>query len=400
MIKIYQFYKNDNIAFKELIKKIILVPIIFICLYNGWLFLNQIKTSPAGYLVEARKNPHAVLLNDGRIYIIGGVENNYSNSLSAEIYNPKTKKSHKVATFKFPICDDGFSVTALKNGKVLISGGQYCGNKHPKEMFSNLAYLYDPKTNSYKLAGKMSDVHSEHNATLLDNGNVLITGGASTTIDLYDYKKNIFIKEGKYCHLKYKKNEAILMRQGAILLKNGNVLITGGGGCDHSNDYSNQTEIFYPKKHIAKQNLPLNVNRGYPNLSMLKNNSVLISGGTNKNSYYVLQLETINLNSSQVNISGKMDSRAAYTTNSLRDGSVIFAGGETGFAEGAKTLKSMYIYNPKDKSYEFFGNMRKPRAGHIAITLKNGNIIFIGGTNSKLIEVYKPKNIGDKNDSL
>jgi hypothetical protein len=59
------------------------------------------------------------------------------------------------------------TATLLPNGKVLVSGG--VGIDKPAE-------VYDPGSGTWDAAGFMFEYHGVHTATLLPNGKVLIAG--------------------------------------------------------------------------------------------------------------------------------------------------------------------------------------------------------------------------------
>ncbi len=372
-------------------KKNLVIGLALVCLcfigYNIGLKINHIVTQPAGHLIVARSGHHAVLLNDGRIYIVGGDETNRS----AEIYDPKTKKSKLVASLPEQLHDQEFSATALKNGKILIAGGRHSIPGASYIPYSKTAYIYDPVKDVFEPALSMTDTHMEHKAVLLNDGNILIIGGNhSSIIDLYNSKTNKFINYGKYCTPKeIESNKDInLARQGVILLNNDNILVVGGGECNISHSYSAQAKIIDTKNNTASPTSNLYVNRGYPKITLLNDGNVLVSGGTNEVSY-VTELEIYDALKRTFSIAGNMDKRRGYTTSLISNGKVIFAGGVSGIAQTLHDLSSIYAYNPSDKSYKFFGNMRKIRVGHTATTLNDGSIVFIGGTKDKLIEVYK-----------
>jgi hypothetical protein len=68
----------------------------------------------------------------------------------------------------------GYSVTALPNGKILLAGGwdgsAYVGS----------CYLFDPGARTFVPTASLAIPRSGHEATLLENGKVLITGGKGT----------------------------------------------------------------------------------------------------------------------------------------------------------------------------------------------------------------------------
>ena len=68
------------------------------------------------------------------------------------------------------------SATLLQDGRVLIAGGYHVDSKGDYQ-YHDEAYLFDPATNTFSSAGKMKDARSDHTATLLKDGRVLVVGG-------------------------------------------------------------------------------------------------------------------------------------------------------------------------------------------------------------------------------
>lgn len=385
---------------KKIGKKIVVgLLIIVLIIVNVWfqdykkgLMTENVITQPAGHLIEDRSDHHAVLLNDGRIYIVGG---DHKTNKSAEIYDPKTKKSKRVADLPEPLLKQEYSVTVLNNGKVLISGGRkdIPGNSKIPIYYSKTAYVYNPVNNIFEPALSMTDTHMEHKAVLLDNGDVIVTGGnRSSIVDMYNPNTNKFTSFGKYCSpSELKKIKYVdLARQGAIKLNNGKVLVLGGAGCDNTDDYSAQAKIIDTKNGKIFQTASLRVNRGYPTLTLLKDGRVLVSGGFNMKDAHLKDLEIYDPQKGVFVDGGKTDERVGYTATLLPNGKVLFAGGGAGYGQAGYGIGSMYVYDPNTQSYTFLGNMKRKRAGHTATVLKDGSIVFIGGSGHREIEIYKP----------
>src|SRR5262245_14693683 len=64
------------------------------------------------------------------------------------------------------------AATLLPNGKVLVSGGVNCGVE-----LLNTTELYDPATGTWSYSGSLSGGLRAHTAILLPNGKVLVVGG-------------------------------------------------------------------------------------------------------------------------------------------------------------------------------------------------------------------------------
>lgn len=157
---------------------------------------------------------NAILLSNGNVLIFG---NNIVNKEThtqigiTELYDPITNKFTIIDKTSKLIFE--FTATLLKSNKILLAGN---ANQLP-------AYLYD--TNNGKLneiqnhmRGKCFDASCT--SIFLRNGKVLIVGTDKLNQELYVPNKNKFIGTGK---LNYP-----LCGQTATLLNSGDVLITGG----------------------------------------------------------------------------------------------------------------------------------------------------------------------------
>jgi hypothetical protein len=68
------------------------------------------------------------------------------------------------------------TATLLKNGKVLIAGGGNLADMYSQDIYAS-AELYDPATGTFTPTGSMTAARIDAAATLLRNGKVLIAGG-------------------------------------------------------------------------------------------------------------------------------------------------------------------------------------------------------------------------------
>jgi hypothetical protein len=142
------------------------------------------KFVATGDMTIARMLHYATALNDGDVLIVGGVTGGGTNFFfsgqnylaSAELYDSGQGRFSSLSTADTGEHDgsNGSAVT-LANGKVLIAGGL------DGEVIVNNARLYDPAERKFLRTGSMTSERMKHVATLLSNGQVLVTGGIKTT---------------------------------------------------------------------------------------------------------------------------------------------------------------------------------------------------------------------------
>lgn len=341
-----------------------------------------------------RQGHHAVLLKDGRVLIIGGsINSSGATTDTAEIYDPVKKKFTLTDKLKMKL-SNGYAVTLLSDGKVLISGGvEYLqptnGRSELVAKIVSTLQIYNPETNKFKLIGNMKMPRKNHTATLLPDGQVLIVGGESTN------GTTKFIRNVEVFNPKTNKTRIIgetinsYSCQSAILTKEG-VFITGNRFSDYS---SKDSELYDFKsgKFIAVGDL--NISRGAPELILLKNGDVLIFGGTlhdeGKNSVEVYHHDMKNIDELK-----NVYIRESASATLLKDGNILFTGG-SGPGLDISFYKKAEIYDTNSKTFTKIGNMKKVRAGQTSTILNNGTVLITGGgTCDKVLkssEIYNYK---------
>ncbi len=117
----------------------------------------------------------ATLLRDGKLLVAGGSAA-AGPLAAAELYDPATGSWSATGTMSTP--RTGHTATLLPDGKVLVAGGEATvprGLNEPPSLAS--AELYDPATGSWTATGSMTTSRSGQSATLLRDGKVLVAGG-------------------------------------------------------------------------------------------------------------------------------------------------------------------------------------------------------------------------------
>jgi hypothetical protein len=152
---------------------------------------TQTFTAIANPMTDARAMHTATLLSNGTVLIVGGIDRvaevlfGFGASAvavnTAEIFDPSAQTFTAVVS-KMPLGAAGQTATVLQNGKVLIAGGFEIAPVPALGSSINQAELYDPATQTFIGTGSLIDDRVLHTATLLSNGQVLITGGATVTV--------------------------------------------------------------------------------------------------------------------------------------------------------------------------------------------------------------------------
>jgi len=169
------------------------------------------------------------------------------------------------------------SVTRLSSGKVLLAGGR-----------DNATHtlLFDPATESWSYQGQLAEGRAWHTATLLDSGQVLVTGG---DYSLRGQRRSAELYEpatGTWSSVQ--PLPEALSGHAATLLYSGKVLVTGGYNLDswyHNADpartaaylFDPATRAWSPAGHMSR------VRRNHVSIR-LYSGSVLVAGHARDNS--------------------------------------------------------------------------------------------------------------------
>lgn len=226
--------------------------------------------SPASPMLEPRSGHTATLLSDGKVLIVGGMRRNQDFYRSAELYDPVEGKFHLAG--EISVGRVGHVAVLLGSGKVLIAGG-WIGHG-----CTDSAELYDPATGKFAvLPAKMTSRRGNPRATLLANGDVLITGGGEhdspsgvASAELFRMSDMTFhdlpsMHFGRVSHT-------------ATLLRDGRVLIVGGRG----EKVNAVAEIFDPKTLRFTPTGSLRTARYKHTAGLLPDGRVLVAGGSDE----------------------------------------------------------------------------------------------------------------------
>jgi hypothetical protein len=245
--------------------------------------------TPTGGMSMSRANATATLLDAGRVAIIGGqtwnqATNMWVDTASVELFDPEGDGG--IGTFE---SGGGLSVarqqhtatlvtTAGEARKILVAGGWSSTTWQQIQS----AELYDPSTQSSSTAFDMVASRSQHTATLLANGKVLVAGGwiggpwPAPFSELFDPADESFSAVPDNPEGPWRSEHA------AVLLTAephaGKVMLIGGSGF-----YPNlaaATDLFDPATSSWSAGPSLVTPRMRPTATLLAGGRVVVAGGS------------------------------------------------------------------------------------------------------------------------
>jgi hypothetical protein len=277
-----------------------------------------------GGMIDARMRPTTVALADGRVLVAGGRGGPEGSVIfvEAELYDPATGTFS--ATGSLSVRRYVPSAVLLDDGRVLVVGGS---NRDEGTLAS--AELYDPATGLFTATGGLSegrDVNAQ--AVRLDDGRVFLAGGYNdagplASAEAYDPATGVFTPTGS---LPEPRGDHAL-----AMLADGRVLVVAG--YDANFEFALTAQLWDPATGQFSATGSLNHGRANPIAIRLDDGRVLIAGGstTGSGDLNVATAEVYDPATGQFTDVGDMITpRSHGRADRLADGSVLFMGGWAG----------------------------------------------------------------------
>ena len=243
-----------------------------------------------------------------------------------------------------------------------VSSVMGCGNPVPTspEATSDLQ--------GFEVAGTMTERRFWHAAVLMQDGKVLITGGAATdspgnvpsslfraSTEIFDPATGNFEQKGRHV-------PALRALDMGILLPDGRVLIAGAAQAPLEL-YNPQTGRITPEPYD-------------PAFAIIS--SMTLLGQWEDSHLYLAGRRHIRSPppGGFAALPGTVRIRRGHTATRLRDGRVLIAGG----SNASGMVKECEIYDPSSNTLTRTGDLRYERREHRAILLGDGSVLVIGGT--------------------
>ena len=330
---------------------------------------------PTGNLNTPRRLHTATRLQDGKVLVVGGRDNDGNFLNSAELYDPATGAWS--ITGSLSTARIAHTATLLQSGKVLAAGGGVPPSP------PNTAEVYDPATGTWSATGSLAAAHSGHAAILIPNGKVLVVGGTAgfsmlNNAELYDPVAGTWGPAGNPTWSR--------IGHTATLLQNGSVLVAGGivGPYDADIEFpAASTAELYDPGSGSWRTVGSAIRLYSHTATLLPSGKVLMAGGFNVQATCAGCLAVTRRDAELYDPAGEAWSftgsllvgHVGHTASLSPSGKVLVAGGGFDGADGEAEL-----YDPDSGLWTATSSLSVGRAGHRATLLLNGNVLVEGGT--------------------
>lgn len=288
---------------------------------------------------------------------------------------------------------EGQTVTKLNDGRVLVAGGEIRLNGN--DDYLDKAYLYVPKEKKFIQTGTMVAPRTEHTATLLKDGRVLVVGGKNKgkylkSAEFYDPKTGLWTAAPSMYQSRWG-HAAVRLAD-----KDNMVLVTGGFG---SSDSISSMTLYHPgQKMWISPPASMNEARRYHTMTRLKSGKVLVVGGlkgSKMSEYYSSgTLELFDAGGTIAKLPDEMHwKRLGHTSTLLDTGDVLIIGGFCW--KDCSGTKVNDLYQATTGKLTKLSYLGKPPTGHSSVKLKSGKVLTMGRNDNdaalrKQAVIYNP----------
>jgi hypothetical protein len=282
----------------------------------------------------SRQSHTATLLRNGKVLLAGGLGGGTQYLDAAELYDPATKTF--ALTGRMTVARANHEAVLLADGRVLLVGGVGTG-----WTFLASAEIYDPATGTFTATGSMREPRESHVAVALQDGRVLVVGGhrgrgratvISRTAEIYDVGTGRFAPTGEMTIRRHKHD--------AVALDDGRVVVLGGADERDNEGIYTSVEVFNPASGRFQAARPMRLGRyKHRGTSLLRpGGTLLLAGGAPQAEEYDAVSGTSVVVGGDARMAGQFSAAA-----SLPDGRVLITGG---YGQGRGPRSSAWIYEP------------------------------------------------------
>ncbi|MEU9160392.1 kelch repeat-containing protein [Streptomyces sp. NPDC048424] len=292
--------------------------------------------SAARPLAAARGGHSASRLGDGRVLVVGGAGADGTALASAELHDPLAGTWR--ATNKPPLSGRyGHAALVLPPGGLLPQGGLLVtgGTGDGRSLAS--AEVYDPARDEWRAAAPMGQARSGHRIVPLPGGGVLVVGGALATgggavplawCERYDPAGNAWTPAASL-HTPRAGHQATVLADGRVLVTGGDPTLLPEGGAVSGHSLA-RAELYDPVHDVWTRVADMPAGRSGHRAFLLRTGEVLVAGGTDGPAFASAFRGALRFDpeSGRWAATGSpAEGRADFAAAVLADGRVLAAGG-------------------------------------------------------------------------
>ena len=345
-----------------------------------------------GEMADARVFHVAAALADG-VLAAGGKtrygscelgEDCHDPAAAAEVYDPASGVWSAAAPMSVPRQCAG--AISLDDGRVLVAGGALVTNAALLERGGTgdelrTAEVYDPGANTWSAVGATEIERHCPVAVRLPDGRALLTGGLMWRApDLPMAVADIFDSASGGWVSADAMNEPRVGHE-AVLLSDGRVLVIGGADRRHGLNRWNaiaSSELYDPSTDRWTPTGDMTHSRASPTATLLRDGRVLVAGGVDESTRSLASAEVYDPDSGTWSPVGDMlHRRAFHAAVLLDDGTVLVTGGNV---DEEDAIPYVEVFDPSSGSWSAVEAMDAPRQSHSMVALPGGRVIVVGGS--------------------
>jgi hypothetical protein len=278
-----------------------------------------------------------------------------------------------------------FAATLLPNGQVLVAGGE--SDEQPLSESTTTSERYDAASGHWLGTPAFVDAREDQGASLLPDGRVLMTGGYRVDFGgtfamldstlVYDPASNSWSDGASMPHPHG--------YHWQFTLKDGRVLVIGGyrTSSDKSSDrVEDQVELYDPATGTWRSGAPMPVPLVNGTATLLADGRVLVAGGSALYRPRSLGFTYDPGKDEWTNAGSFTDARLYQMATLLPNGKVLVAGGTADPFNGP-LLRSASLFDPATNGWTDTAPMATARVGATATLLPNGKVLVAGGSDGR-----------------
>jgi len=236
--------------------------------------------------------------------------------------------------------------------------------------------------------GTLVTPRTDHTATLLADGRVLLAGGydgalaATVSAEIYNSTTNTWtatsnLNQGRRDH-------------GTVLLSDGRALSMGGSTTGDVSTVTTSAEIYNSATGLWTVTPDMITARSFFDPVLLANGKVLVAGGHIAGPpFETASRELYDPTSGTWSATGSLlQPRTQYHATLLADGRVLVAGG---FNQTAGLIAQSELYDPATGTWSSSGSLNIPRDSNVQVRLADGRVLVAGGIKRFGFETHPPK---------